>query len=444
MHEAFSTGFHRLALAVLITSTMLGCLSRADAASIDISWTAPTTNADGSSLRDLAGYRLYVDTSSPACPGGDFLDVSSSTATPASGQRVSDRLTGLNANTTYFARVTAVDRDGKESACSPVASGVAQWDVGVTPTSSVSFGSVATGATVDRTFTVENTSDASVAGSASVGAPFRIASGGSFSLAPGAKQNVVVRFQPTTAGSFAGNVSFTADGDTLSRGVNGVASGGTTSPPSSSPPPPSTGSLQVFITQPDAGATVEGTEWVVLWVEGTSGSTNTFTLSANGTVVGSQTTSARGPVTIAWTPVANGTNTLTASVRDAAGHTGSSSVRVNVVGASGGVVTPAPAPEPEPTANDSLTVAITQPTGGAIVDGTAWVVIWVEGATGSNNTFTLSVDGSVVGSETTGARGPVVIPWTVSTWNGNHTLTATVRDAAGNTGRTSIPVTVRN
>ena len=52
--------------------------------------------------------------------------------------------------------------------------------------------------------------------------------------------------------------------------------------------------LQVFITQPKAGATVSGTVWVVMWVEGTSGASNVFTLSADGKQVGSQTTNDEG------------------------------------------------------------------------------------------------------------------------------------------------------
>ena len=88
---------------------------------------------------------------------------------------------------------------------------------------------------------------------------------------------------------------------------------------------------------------------------------------------------------------------------------------------------------------------ITQPTGGATVGGTAWVVMWVEGTSGSSNAFTLSVDGVTVGSQTTSARGPVTVPWTTSTSsNGSHTLRATVRDATGNTGSTTATVTVRN
>src|SRR6266568_1650783 len=40
---------------------------------IDASWTAPTTNVDGSSLTDLASYRVYYGTSNPSCPGSSFF-----------------------------------------------------------------------------------------------------------------------------------------------------------------------------------------------------------------------------------------------------------------------------------------------------------------------------------------------------------------------------------
>jgi hypothetical protein len=102
-------------------------------------------------------------------------------------------------------------------------------------------------------------------------------------------------------------------------------------PPAPSPPPPSS-TLRVFMTQPRASATVGGTVWVVLWVEGTSGSANVFTLSADGRQVGSHTTSARGPVSLPWgtTSAANGAHTLTATVRDASGNSGSVSITVVV------------------------------------------------------------------------------------------------------------------
>jgi hypothetical protein len=422
-----------MVLVALLSGIVLSELPRADAASVNISWTAPTMNADGTALRDLGGYRLYLGTGTPACPSGSFHAVSSPTTGPAAGQLVNNRLTGLVANTTYFARVTAVDQSGNESACSGTASGVAHADINVTPTTSVSFGTVAAGGIVDRTFAVQNTSGASLSGSVSVGAPFRIVSGASFTLAAAATQNVVVRFQPTTGGTFAGNVNVTAAGDTLSRGVSGTATGAVSSPVS---PPPS-GSLKVAMTAPKAGATVSGTAWVVLWVEGTSGSANVFTLSAAGKVVGSQTTSSRGPVTIPWTPAVNGSTTLAASVRDATGRTGSSTIQVNVQGASGVVTSPLPPPPPSGT----LRVAITEPKGNALVRRGATVTLWVEGASGSTNSFNLVANGKYVSGLVTASRGPVTIPWTATT-NGTNTLTAWVRDGAGRTGSASIQVWV--
>jgi hypothetical protein len=104
-----------------------------------------------------------------------------------------------------------------------------------------------------------------------------------------------------------------------------------------------------------------------------------------------------------------------------------------------------PPPPPPPPPPSTLKVFITQPRNNDTVSGTAWVVIWVEGTSGSSNVFTLSADGTQVGTQPTSSRGPVTVPWdTRSVINGTHTLTATVRDAQGNTGTTSITVIVRN
>jgi hypothetical protein len=72
-------------------------------------------------------------------------------------------------------------------------------------------------------------------------------------------------------------------------------------------------------------------------------------------------------------------------------------------------------------------------------------VLWVDGASGTSNAFTLSVDGVTVGTSTVSSTGPVTLPWnTASAVNGNHSITGTVRDATGNTGSTSITVRVAN
>lgn len=215
----------------LALSLIPGPKADVDAAVLDVSWTAPVTSADGSPLTDLAHYRLYMGTSTPSCSGSSFHTVASPTPAPSGNQRVSATISGLTAGTTYVVRVSAVDRSGNESACSAAASGTADAPVSVSPSGAVAFGTVAAGSSVERTFTVQNTTGSTLSVSVSAAAPFSVVSGGSFSLASGASRSVVVRFQPTGGGSFAGNVTFTAQGDTVSRGVNGSGTGSSSASP---------------------------------------------------------------------------------------------------------------------------------------------------------------------------------------------------------------------
>src|SRR5207253_9144769 len=124
---------------------------------LDASWTAPTTNSDGSSLTDLASYRVYYSTSATPCPGGAFFSVASSTATPPTNQTVSFRLTGLANNSTYNVAVTAVDTGGNESTCSPSVGAVAQVEITATPTTTVNFGNVTIGSSATQMFTAQRT-----------------------------------------------------------------------------------------------------------------------------------------------------------------------------------------------------------------------------------------------------------------------------------------------
>jgi hypothetical protein len=215
----------------LVLSLMLGAVANVGAAVLEVSWTAPVTSSDGSPLTDLAHYRLYVGTSTPSCPGPSFHTIASTTSAPSSNQRVSTTISGLTAGATYVVRVSAVDRSGNESGCSAAANGTADPALSVSPSGAVAFGSVAAGSSVERTFTVQNTTSSTASVSVGAPAPFSVVSGGSFSLASGASRSVVVRFQPTSGGSFAGNVTFTAQGDTVSRGVNGSGTGSSSASP---------------------------------------------------------------------------------------------------------------------------------------------------------------------------------------------------------------------
>src|SRR5207253_2853114 len=133
------------------------------------------------------------------------------------------------------------------------------------------------------------------------------------------------------------------------------------------------------------------------------------------------------------TTLSNGTYTLTAVARDAAGHVTTSAPVTVTVNNSG---TPPPPPPPDST---PPTVSITSPAGGTTVTGTVTV-----SATASDNVGVAGVqfklDGANLGAEMTAA--PYSVPWDTKTaTNGSHTLTAVARDAAGNTAA-SAPVTV--
>lgn len=80
--------------------------------SASLSWTPPTQNTDGSSLTNLAGYRLYYGTSATA------LTQSIQIANPSVSTYVIDGLTP----TTYYFAVRAYTSSGAESANSNVAS----------------------------------------------------------------------------------------------------------------------------------------------------------------------------------------------------------------------------------------------------------------------------------------------------------------------------------
>ena len=71
--------------------------------SLMLSWTAPTTNEDGSTLDDLAGYKLYYGTQP-----GEYSEVITV------GDFTTSEIGGLGSGT-YYLTVTAYDIYGNES-----------------------------------------------------------------------------------------------------------------------------------------------------------------------------------------------------------------------------------------------------------------------------------------------------------------------------------------
>jgi len=397
-----------IALGLLVGGVLLVAVPTG-AGVLDASWTAPTTNTDGSSLTDLASYRVYYGTSSSPCPGASFFQVASSTPSPSPNQTITVRLTGLATGTLYYVSVTAVVTRGAESACTTSANAVARLDFAVNPTGTMNFGSVNLGSSADQTFTVSNlepaTGGGTVSGTASAPAPFSIVSGSPFTLGVGASQAVTVRFSPTMSATATVNLTFAADRDTTSRIVTG--SGTDTTPPTVAITSPTSSSTYSTGSSPlTLGGTAADHVGVtqVMWANSRGGS---------GTASGTTSWAASGIV------LQLGTNVLTVTARDAAGNTATASLTATLSNT---------APP---------TVAITAPTAGATVAGTVTV-----SASASANVVGVQfrLDGNNLGAEV--ASPPYSVSWgTTTTANGTHTLTAVGRDAPGNTA-TSAPVSV--
>jgi hypothetical protein len=191
-------------------------------------------------------------------------------------------------------------------------------------------------------------------------------------------------------------------------------------------PPPDTTPPTVSIAAPANGATVSSTVAVSASAADNVGVAG-VQFRLDGANLGTEDTSA--PYSVSWntTTAGNGTHTLSAVARDAAGNrTTSAAVTV--------AVNNGPPPDTAPP-----TVSITAPANGATVKGTVTLT-----ANAADNVGVAGVqffgDGMALGAEDTAAPYSISIDTTTSS-NGPHTLTAVARDAAGNT-TTSAPVTV--
>jgi hypothetical protein len=133
----------------------------------------------------------------------------------------------------------------------------------------------------------------------------------------------------------------------------------------------------------------------------------------------------------------NGTHVLSAVAADSSGKLSAREHRITV---SNAVAPPPPPPPPGDTTPPA--VALTSPNAGATVSGSVSVA-----ANATDNVAVVGVqfkiDGSNVGGEDTSA--PYSVNWaSTGVSNGNHTVTAVARDAAGNSTSTQRSVTVSN
>jgi Bacterial Ig domain len=401
----------RVARTILLIA-LLGEAGPSFAGVLDATWTAPTTNTDGTLLADLGSYRVYFTTAGAPCPTSSSFTVASPTPSPGPSQTVSSRLTGLRAGTSYSVAVSAVDFDGRESACSGVASGVARAEFGVSPSGSVNLGNVVVGTFAEQTLTVTNAAGGTITGAAAVGAPFSIVSGSPFTLSgTGATQAVSVRFTPTTLTTASATVSFTANGDTISRIVTGTGTGAAVD----------TIAPSIAITSPTSASTFVATGPSLVLGGTASDDVGVTQVTWTNNRGGSGTAAGTTSWSVGAIALQAGTNIITVSARDGAGNSRQATLTA--------------------TLSDSTppAVTVTSPASGATVTGTVTV-----SASASDNIgvagVQLKIDGANLGVEIT--TPPYASTWTSATiGDGAHVLTAVARDAAGNV-KTSADVTV--
>ena len=183
----------------------------------------------------------------------------------------------------------------------------------------------------------------------------------------------------------------------------------------------------VSLTAPTNGATVSGSVAVSANASDNIGVVG-VQFRVDGVNFGTEDTRASYSRTWDSTTVGNGTHSLTAIARDAAGNTTTSAARTVTVNNGGDTQAP--------------TVSLTAPANGATVSGTINIA-----ATASDNVGVVGVqfklDGNSLGSED--LSSPYSVSWaTTGATNGSHQLSATARDAAGRTATATLSVTVSN
>jgi hypothetical protein len=179
--------------------------------------------------------------------------------------------------------------------------------------------------------------------------------------------------------------------------------------------------LAPVITSPGSGTITSDTTPTITGT-GIPGATVTVT-DQTGTVLGTALVDLLGNWSLTpTTPLADGTYTITATQTDLLGNTSGDSAAVIFT-----VDTTAPAAP-----------VVTGPSDGAMV-GTATPTITGTGEPGA--TVEVVIDGAVVGTTVVGPDGTWALPLTTPLADGEHTVTATQTDAAGNESPASAPTT---
>ncbi|MEO8064706.1 MAG: Ig-like domain-containing protein [Pseudomonadota bacterium] len=422
-----------------------------------VQWSTTTATPGSHQLtavaRDLAGNSSTSTVAAVTVNNGDGTAPTVALTAPAAGAAVSGSVT-VSADASDNVGVVGVQFkvDGVDIGTEDTSASYSRtWDSATASNGTHSLTAVArdaagnTTTSAARTVNVNNGGGDTQAPTVSLTAPASGATvAGSISITASASDNVAVvgvQFKVDGVNSGAEDTrspfSRTWDSRTASNGAHSLtavardAAGNTTTSAARSVTVNNGGgdttAPTASLTAPASGATVSGSISI------------TANASDNVAVVGVQfkvdgvntgTEDTSSPYSRTWdsSTASNGTHSLTAVARDAAGNSTTSTARSVTVSNGGDTQSP--------------TVSLTAPANGATVSGSVSVT-----ANASDNVGVVGVqfrlDGNTLGSED--LSSPYSVSWTTSgSSNGSHQLTATARDAAGRTAVSTISVTVSN
>jgi Bacterial Ig domain len=370
------------------------------------------------SVPTTTGFQVSWSTNIAANSAIDYGTTASyGSSTPVNGSMVTSHqaaLTGLTTGTLYHFRVRSTDASNSSAASGDLTFATA----GDTTAPTVSITSPAANATLSGTVNVDVTASDNV-GVASV--QLKIDNANSGAAVTAAPYVIAVNTSSLSNGNhlLTAVASDAAGNSTTSASVAVKVNNTTTD---TTPP-------TVSMSAPANGATVSATISITANASDNVGVAS-VQFQLDGANLGSQDTAS--PYSVSWntTTSSNGSHTLRAIAKDAAGNsTTSASVTVTVNNTTTDTTPP--------------TVSMSAPANGATVNGTISVT-----ANASDNVGVASVqfqlDGANLGSLDTAS--PYSVSWnTTTSSNGSHTLRAIAKDAAGNsTTSAAVTVTVSN
>lgn len=219
--SAATAGFSTFQAAVRPAPPLISVSQQA----IDFGAVAAGASADRGIVVENAGGGLLTGTAAAAPP---FSVVGSGAYALAAGGRATIVVRFAPATGGAFAGPLDLSGGGGAQVALAGSSGTSAPPLISVTTAPIDFGLVAPGASADRAISVRNVGGGTLTGTATVSAPYSINGAASYALSSAASANIVVRFEPSFAGTFTATLALTGGGGAAVplSGLGATAGGG--------------------------------------------------------------------------------------------------------------------------------------------------------------------------------------------------------------------------